>query len=107
MFIVPPSIPGNLLVDTIGDTWVYVRWQHPSMHNEREISRYDVFVQTYHDISIQSTTTNQTYLNVTGLQPNVEYSFRTRGETTVYGVPFVGGLSDAGVAMTLGKNISY
>jgi hypothetical protein len=100
IYLVPPSAPVNLSADSIGATWVYVRWQHPSMASTSGISRYDILVMMNGNVSIQSTTTNQTYLNVTGLQPNVEYSFRVREVTTVHGDDIMGGDSDTYVAMT-------
>jgi hypothetical protein len=80
--LVPPSAPTNLSVDSIGATWAYVLWQHLSMSST---TRYNVLVMMNGNVSIESTTTNQTYLNVTGLQPNVEYSFRVREVSTVHG----------------------
>jgi hypothetical protein len=98
LLLAHPSTPENLSVDSIGDSWVNVNWQHDG----HRISRYDVLFMMNSSVGIQYTTNNQTNHNVTGLQPNVEYSFRVRGATIVYGVAFAGTLSNSDVAMTLG-----
>jgi hypothetical protein len=104
--LVPPSAPGNLTVDSIGDTWINVCWQRPFTHSEYGISRYDVIIVNG-NTNIISTTTNLTRTNVTGLQPNVKYSFRARGVTIVYGASIAGGFSNSDAARTLGKEVVY
>ena len=78
-FLLSPATPGApsvLAIENIGATWARICWDPPLMADS-PISRYQIIGREVSGagIVVENTTTNATFLNITGLLPATTYSF--------------------------------
>ena len=77
MLLGTPGKPRNESVDKVGETWVYMYWNHPSYFGSHGITRYIVTaINTQNNtLSSMSTNGNEREMNFTSLLPGVLYKF--------------------------------
>ena len=73
-FPVHPGQPVGLSVKNVGATWIRICWESP-FTVDFPISRYEVIARATNLIAIISTPNNNTFVNVTDLEPGTAYSF--------------------------------
>ena len=73
-FPVPPGQPVGLSVENVGATWIQICWESPSTV-DFPISRYEVIARATDLIVNISTPNNNTFVNVTDLEPGTTYNF--------------------------------
>lgn len=89
MCIVPPGPPENVTTSEVGATWALVRWWPPLLHDlgnpPAKLYRvsYEQLPGTFHS-------TNETYINVTGLLPANEYKFTVKAVSMALGIEQIG-----------------
>lgn len=89
-------------MDAVGGSWVQLSWQAPE--NARTIiDRYIISTTrvTHNIVTMENTMSSDTSWNVTGLLPNIVYSFMVQAIAAALGLERMGMFSDAITATTL------
>ena len=77
-FVAPPGQPRSLADEDIGATWVRICWE-PPFDVDFPITRYEIIARPLNNVNAMvvnmSTSDNNTFVNVTGLDPGTTYDF--------------------------------
>ena len=96
-YAVPPGQPLNLTLESVSYSWVAIQWQVPNDLGTYGISFYNITVyklipHNSTEILIMeiSTEDNETYANITGLQPGMSFRIQVAGVVILRNLNIIG-----------------